>query len=301
MTTPSIESTGLPFDALILASGSLPSMPFAERVAAAAAAGFDAIGLSVWEYERLRRTDCDARAMRAALEQHGLRLAELEVVLGFAAAGDDLLRQPIPGVNYTDRDTEMRFFEMASIFGARHLQAVGTFGSDVVEEGAVEAFASLCDRAAVHGLLVALEFVPGTNIPDAAVASALVKAAGRPNGGLCVDSWHHFRGRNDDDMLRSMPPEQVFMIQLDDGSARPIDDDFVRDTLLNRVPPGQGDFDLVGFLRLLWNHGVQAPISVEVLSGDLAKQPPSDVAERLANATRATVAAAHGTGAEAPS
>jgi sugar phosphate isomerase/epimerase len=230
--------------------------------------------------------------MRKILDEHRMRLAEIEVVLGFAATGADRQRQPIPGVDYTDRETEARMFDMAAAFGARHLQAVGTFGTDVLEEQAAEAFAGLCDRAGEHGLLVALEFVPGTNVPDAGAAVALVAAAGRRNGGLCIDAWHHFRGARDDDLLRSVPPEQVVMIQLDDGAARPVHPDFVTDTLLNRLPPGDGEFDLVSFLELLWSRGVQAPVSIEVLSADAAARPATEVAATLATASRQVMAQA---------
>lgn len=292
MSTPPVPRAPLPPEALILANGSIPPVAFEERVAAAADAGFDAIGLSVWEYDRLRGEGYDDDRLRGALDRYGIQVAELEVVLGFAATGLDRLRQPLPGVDYTDRDTEARFFEMAALFGARHLQAVGTFDSEQLEDQAVEAFAALCDRAAAHELLVALEFVPGTNIPDAGIATEIVTAAGRSNGGLCVDSWHHFRGHNDDRLLQAIPPEKVFMIQLDDGTAHPVDPDFVTDTLLHRLPPGAGDFDLSGFLTILWSHGVQAPISVEVLSAELAQQPPGETAHTLAKATRNVITAA---------
>jgi sugar phosphate isomerase/epimerase len=185
---------------------------------------------------------------------------------------------------------------MATLFCARHLQAVGTFNSEQLEDQAVDAFAALCDRAAAYELLVALEFVPGTNIPDAGTATEIVTAAGRTNGGLCVDSWHHFRGHNDDRLLRAIPPEKVFMIQLDDGAAHPVDPDYVTDTVLHRLPPGDGDFDLPGFLTVLWSHGVQAPISIEVLSAEMAQQPPAETAHALANATRNVVTAARQSG-----
>jgi sugar phosphate isomerase/epimerase len=296
MSTPPVSPAPLPPDALILANGSLPPVAFEERVAAAAGAGFDAIGLSVWEYDRLRGEGYDDNRLRSALNRHGMRVAELEVVLGFAAIGPDRLRQPLPGLDYTDRDTEARFFEMATLFGARHLQTVGTFNSEKLEDQAVEAFAALCDRAAAYELLVALEFVPSTNIPDAGTATEIVTAAGRSNGGLCVDSWHHFRGHNDDRLLRAIPPEKVFMIQLDDGAAHPVDPDFITDTVLHRLPPGDGDFDLPGFLTILWSHGVQAPISVEVLSAELSQEPPDETAQTLAKATRNVVTAARRSG-----
>jgi len=296
MSMPPVPPAPLPPDALILANGSIPPVAFEERVAAAAGAGFDAIGLSVWEYDRLRAEGYDGNRLRTALDRYGMRVAELEVVLGFAATGPDRLRQPLPGLDYTDRDTEARFFEMATLFGARHLQAVGTFNSEQLEDQAVDAFAALCDRAAAYELLVALEFVPGTNIPDAGTATEIVTAAGRSNGGLCVDSWHHFRGHNDDRLLRAIPPEKVFMIQLDDGDAHPVDPDYVADTVLHRLPPGDGDFDLPGFLTVLWSHGVQAPLSIEVLSAEMAQQPPAETAHALAKATRNVVTAARQSG-----
>lgn len=277
---------------LVLANGSIAPVPFEERVSAAAAGGFDGIGLSVWEYTRLRAQGCAVPRMREALDRHGLRLAELEVYIGFSASEEAARSEPIPGVRYTDRQTEAVFFEIADAFGVRHLQAVGTFGTDVLEDDAAEAFAGLCDRAAEHGLLVALEFVPTTNVPDAGVAQRLVAEASRSNGGLCVDSWHHFRGRADDALLRSIRADRVFMVQLDDGARSPQDPDFVTDTLLHRLPPGDGEFDLVHFLRLLREMGVAAPFSVEVLSEDVAGRPATEVARTLGSATRAVLDAA---------
>jgi sugar phosphate isomerase/epimerase len=277
--------------ALILAGGSLGPVPFEERLAAAAAAGFDGIGLSVAEYVRLREQGYEIPQMREALNRHGLRLAELTVFTGFSAPDALVGTAPTPHLRYTDRQTEATFFEMAEAFGARHLQAVGTFGTDVLEADASERLAGLCDRAAEYGLLVALEFVPTTNVPDAGTAQRIVAEAGRPNGGLCVDSWHHFRGRADDALLRAMDPDRVFMIQLDDGPHSPRDPDFIADTVLHRLPPGDGEFDLTHFLRLLQGMGVQAPISVEVLSADLRARPAAEVAMLLGDATRSLITA----------
>jgi len=277
--------------ALILAGGSLGPVPFDERVAAAAAGGFDGIGLSVAEYVRLRDQGYEVAQMREALDRHGLHLAELTVFVGFSAPDALVGTAPTSHLRYTDRQTEATFFEMAEAFGARHLQAVGTFGTDVLEEDAAERFAGLCDRAAGFGLLVALEFVPTTNVPDAGTAQRVVATAGRPNGGLCVDSWHHFRGRADDDLLRAMEPDRAFMIQLADGTRDPQDPDVITDTVLHRLAPGDGEFDLTAFLRLLWGMGVQAPISVEVLSADLRARPATEVATLLGDATRRLITA----------
>jgi len=59
-----------------------------------------------------------------------------------------------------------------------------------------------------------------------------------------------------------------------------------------RSAPGQGDFDLDGFLRALLATGTTAPVSVEVLSDQNDQLPPATVAGALAIATRRVLQAA---------
>lgn len=273
-------------DSLVLANGSLLREPFDRLVEAAAGAGFDGIGLSLGRYGELQSGGWTDTAMRALLDGHGLRLVELEVLRGYfsACAAAD------PATVARRHAAERTLFGVAERFGVRHVQAIGSF-SDPLGPDAAEAFAGLCDRAAEHGVLVALEFIPTSNIPDAGVATAIVTEAGRPNGGLCVDSWHHFRGPGDEGLLRAMPPGKVFVVQIDDGPGEPVSSDFIADTLHHRCVPGEGEFDLPRFLGLLRSIGVDAPISVEVMSDALLGLPAPDVAARLAAGTRAVLAA----------
>ena len=60
--------------------------------------------------------------------------------------------------------------------------------------------------------------------------------------------------------------------------------------------PGQGDFDLDGFLRALLATGTTAPVSVEVLSDHNDQLPPATVARTLATATRSVLLAAGASG-----
>ncbi len=77
----------------------------------------------------------------------------------------------------------------------------------------------------------------------------------RPNAGYCVDIWHHTRGANDMAMITALEPDRVFSIQMNDGALVPAIDDYKTDCLANRVPPGDGEFDCVGFIRTLVRHG----------------------------------------------
>jgi sugar phosphate isomerase/epimerase len=276
---------------LTLASYCLVGVSFEERVASAAAAGFEAIGLSVGEYNSAQDTGLTDADMRAILAQYGLSVAEFEAVVGIAVRGP--ARPTAAGCPAPTSEEELHhMFRAGEALGAGRLQILGTFGTDALEPDVVERFAALCDRAAGHGLALAIEFLPGTNIPDVAVAAAIARDAGRRNGGLCVDSWHYFRGNPDDQALRRLPPELITVVQLDDGPLAAAEPDYLDDTRNNRVLPGEGEFDLVAFLRSLSRDSVVAPISVEILSADLRALGAAEAAASIYQATVATLARA---------
>jgi sugar phosphate isomerase/epimerase len=292
MTAPAARLAALPGyanlgpDDLILSHFSLGrARPFEERVAAAAGAGFAAMGLYVREYQRLRTEGATDADLRAVLDTHGMRVVEIEALRGWAATG------PEREAYLAD---ERAVFAMSDALGpGHHVQVIGPY-TGTLDDGA-EAFAGVCDRAAEHGLCAAIEFLPEmSNIPDADTAMDIVARAGRANGGICLDTWHHVRGANDDDMLRRVPPERIFAVQIDDGPRRRVDADYYTDCTRYREVPGEGEFDLVGFLQLLADMGVRVPLSVEVISTALLEQPAGEIARRLYDGTRALMAAARG-------
>jgi sugar phosphate isomerase/epimerase len=260
---------------------------FDERLAAAAAAGFLGIGLYAPEYQRLRQEEGrSAKDIRTQLEDHGLVVAEIEALRGWSSP---------PGTASADcLAFEEVAYEMADELGCRYLQAVGPYEGTLSE--AAEGFGALCDRAGAHGLLVGVEFLPFTNVRTAADAKALIDAADRPNGGCCVDIWHHKRGADDEQQIRDLTAERIMNVQMDDGPLTPTIDDYREDCLTYRVPPGEGDFDCVGFVRLLDDIGVQCPIAVEVCSAELWAAPAEEAARRAAEGMRAVLAEAGVTG-----
>jgi sugar phosphate isomerase/epimerase len=136
---------------------------------------------------------------------------------------------------------------------------------------------------------VSLEAMPFTNIADLGIGLDIVQRAGRTNGGLCIDTWHHFRGADDIDLLRAVPVDRIISVQLNDGTSAPELDDYLADTITNRRVPGEGEFDLRSIIDELERKGLRAPLSVEVLSAELAALDPELVARRLGDATRALV------------
>ena len=128
----------------------------------------------------------------------------------------------------------------------------------------------------------------------ATAAWRLVETAGRDNGGLCVDSWHHERSGEGAAALAAIPADRVLGVQFDDGPAHQIDPDYRADCMKHRLVPGEGTFDLVGFVRTLDAMGVTAAYAIEVISLDLDELPVDDAVRRMAEGTRAVLSQARG-------
>jgi sugar phosphate isomerase/epimerase len=108
--------------------------------------------------------------------------------------------------------------------------------------------------------------------------------ADRPNGGLNVDTWHCARTGTAADDLRALPGERVLAIQLDDGPLLP-EENLIDATLHDRVLPGEGEFDLAGYLGALRDIGVRCPVGVEVFSDSLHASGPRAAARAAADAS----------------
>ncbi len=275
----SARSSGSAFDPLVLSVMTAPDAGFEARVEAAAAAGYRGIGLRPGDRRRAHdagHSDADLRAMLAA---HALEVVEIDVLVGWGA--DDVAVAKAQG-------HEPRIYELVDALGGRHLTVTGDLEGP--DDLVVERFAGLCDRAAEHGLSVALEFLPWTEVPDAGRAWSIVEAAGRANGGVLIDAWHHFRGADDESLLRAVPADRILAVQFDDG--RLSDGPPTEAETFERALPGEGEFDLVRFLRLLADHGVVAPLCVEVISTEMRTAPTAEAARRSAETTRDVLARA---------
>jgi sugar phosphate isomerase/epimerase len=270
---------------LVCCSGTLPrETPFRDRLAAAAAAGFR--GISLWgrDVQAARHDGLSDPELRSMLDDHGLEVAELDPAWWWLPGAADVHIppevDPLDVFRYAERD----LFAMADAVGARSINAVDVFGGDWSVEDAAEAFAGLCARAAEHGLLVHLEWLAWSRIPDLATARRVVELAGAPNGGLNVDAWHLSRAGTTLEELGRVPGSMVLAVQLDDGPARP-EPDLMHATLHDRMLPGDGEFDLAGLLGVLGEIGSTAPIGVEVFSDGLHATGADRAARQAATAT----------------
>jgi sugar phosphate isomerase/epimerase len=255
---------------------------FEERVRAAAESGCAAIGLRAGAYEAALAAGATEADLRAILAAHGVAVAEYEVLRHWASGGEE--------AEARSRQAEGRIFAMADALGGRHVIVVAEQLTDPPEVVA-QRLAGLAERAAAHGLVVALEFLPWTDVPDAATAWELVRLADHPNAGILVDSWHLYRGAADYEQLRAMPPERIVALHIDDAEAAVVGTVY-EDTLHRRRLPGDGSFPLVEYVRVLDELGVTAPFGIEIISDELAEVPARDAARLAVEATRRVLATA---------
>ncbi len=244
---------------VVLAHFSIRNATFVERAAAAHDAGFDGFGMYVGDWSLQRTAGRSDDELLAILAEHGTRVAEIEAL-------------PIFGDAHLDT-----FVHLVATYRPDRIQTIPPFAGAVDRAAAGEWLAKVADRIAPFGCSLAIEFLPFTDVGDAAAAAELVDRAGRPNVGLCVDSWHEFRGEGLLS-LAGLDPALVFSIQLNDGPLDPVLDDYVQDCLHHREPPGDGEFDLRAFMELLPS---DAPVSVEVPDDDLDLRSPGDAAALL--------------------
>jgi sugar phosphate isomerase/epimerase len=268
-------------DSLVLCAGTIPRATFRERIAAARAGGFDGVSLRLGDHARARAEGLSDAEMRALLAGAGLAVAEVEALTAWR-----------PGVTPARPEhAEARVLDVAQALRARSISVVEGPGAPLPVEPAAEAFAALCDRAAARGLLVHIEFWPGSGL-DLGTAASVVATADRPNGGLLLDVWHLARTRDGTALLETIPGGRIGALQISDSPAvHEGEADYLAAALTRRLVPGDGALDLAALLRLLAARGCVAPVGVEVCSDRLAMGPPERVARLVGSAMRTLLTA----------
>jgi len=281
---------------LCLCCGTIAEASFADLVEAAAAGGFRSISIWPHHYQRARSDGLCDRDMKLMLEDNGLVVTELDCLMDWLPGGhssragapapeDPVMQAASLSVN------EDFFYHIADTLGGRHLNAIRCSRRPMETEAVAEAFAALCDRAAQHGLMVSLEFLPWSGVPDIASALGIARLADRRNGGVMLDTWHHFRSGGGAAGLLGVPGDCIVAVQLNDAAAEPAPD-LVNESLHGRLLPGQGAIDLVAVVRALDAIGCHAPMGVEVFSDELNRLRPVEAARLAGQAARDVLTAA---------
>ncbi len=259
-----------------LCSGTVATAGYRELLQAAADAGFD--GLSLWRshYESAVSAGLSLQDMAAMSLDCGLRITEIDALLTL-----------IPGSKYVKPEPDMVkynpefYLDVASALGARSINVVQMYGTELPVDEAAGLFAEFCTRAKAYDLLVTLEFFPPSGIPNLQQAINIVTAAGQDNGGVNFDTWHFHRSGGQIADIEAMPKGIVTNIQISDAALQPWPD-VTDETLNRRLMPGEGCIDLSGIIRALWQADCKLPLSIEVFNETYKSLPVSDVVQTQA-------------------
>jgi sugar phosphate isomerase/epimerase len=251
---------------IALAPTSLPNTPPLEFIAAAAAAGYDSIGL------RLHRSPAYPnwfpivgnvplmRDVKQALADSGLRL--LDIFTFYLQPSIDL-------------DVMTAAMAFGAELGARYAQLIG---DDPDWARMTDNYRRFCEIAATFDLIAAIEAPVNSRVVNSVpLARQLVAAADRPNAALVLDPLQFFR--SSDGVAELAHDAQIFAYtQFNDGPLSGA-----------RMEPGTGEVPLREYLDAL-PPGV--PISVEWSAPAGADVSAAEWAARALATTRRFLAAA---------
>jgi sugar phosphate isomerase/epimerase len=175
------------------------------------------------------------RQVRTLLRSEGVRVNEVEFI------------QITPDI---DIHAYTHMLETGAELGATCLTVAG---EDPDFARMTANFAALCDLAAPFGIRVDIEFMVWRVVATVQQATKLVSDAGRPNGGVLMDSLHLARSGGVPADMRATPASMVRAAQICDGPAAspPNVDAIIAEARENRLPPGEGELPLIDFLRAL--------------------------------------------------
>jgi sugar phosphate isomerase/epimerase len=266
-------------DAYPGAPSEVSRFPIEDRLEVAAETGFTGIGLLHADLLAIERTT-PLTKLAPRLQELGLRHVEVECLINWFATGE-----PREASNRQRTD----LLRAAEALGARHIKVNGDLqGVEWPMETLAEEFGRLCRQAAEVGAMVAIEFMPFSGIPDAQSALEVVTAAGEPNGKLLVDIWHVARAGTPLDQIAQLPADVIAHVEIDDARAEP-EGGMWNDTIHNRLLPGEGELEVVGFLSAIRATGYGGPVGVEVISKTHRLLPLREAAEASYRAATAAL------------
>ncbi|HUI63084.1 MAG TPA: sugar phosphate isomerase/epimerase [Steroidobacteraceae bacterium] len=257
---------------------------FRLRVQSAARAGFTAMGFWHADLAETRRK-YRFEEMKRILDDNGITAIEVEWLLDWFCTDER---------RAASDETRRLLLDAAEALGARHIK-IGDLGNDCADVPRLsEEFGRLCAQAAERGTNVLFELLPAqfSRAPSLDQVIAICRGSGAKNGGIMLDILHLQRTATPPaDIVRKIGRDIPLGVEINDGVlATPV---HFQDSVVNkRLLPGDGEFDIEGFLHAVWTQGFDGPIGVEVLNEYIRKWPLDTAATESFAKTRRVVDAA---------
>lgn len=244
-----------------------------DRCAEAARAGLR--GLGIWHSDLEHQLQTRGLAdIRRIFDDHGLAHLEVEF------SNDWFCDPGTPERAASDANRRL-LFDAAAELRANHIKMGNIPGRPCPKDKLAERFAEFCaDAAEHHDSPIMYELMPfDPNITSLDDVITLVRDAGAPNGGIALDFWHLGKlGIRAADLHR-IPAGTPLYVEMNDGQIANMDDP-VEETTQYRKLPGEGEFDVRGYVAELRAWGYDGPWGVEVLSKWLRSLPMPEMYER---------------------
>lgn len=232
-----------------------------EKLAAAAAAGFD--GIELFEPD-LIASPLAPEEVRRRLEDLGLVLELYQPVRDFEAVRPDQFQRNLRRV--------VSKLDLMQRLGAPMALVCSNVSPHALDDDdlAAEQLHAIATQARERGLKIAYEALAwGTRVNDYPHSWRIVQRADHPSLGLCLDSFHILAHGTRLDEIAAIPHDKLFIVQLSDAPKLRMDE--LQWSRHFRCFPGQGAFDLVSFVDRVLAAGYEGPLSLEVFN-DIFRQ-----------------------------
>ncbi|PWU27610.1 4-hydroxyphenylpyruvate dioxygenase [Pseudomonas sp. RW407] len=244
--------------ATVSLSGTLP-----EKLDAIAAAGFD--GVEIFENDLLYY-DGSPRDVRQMCADLGLAITLFQPFRDFEGCRRDRLGRNL--------ERAERKFDLMQELGTDLVLVCSNTAADSLGERdiLVDDLRELAERAGKRGLRIGYEALAwGRHVNTWQQVWDLVKAADHPALGVLLDSFHTLSIKGDPRGIADIPGEKIFFVQMADAPILAMD--VLEWSRHFRCFPGQGEFDLAGFLAPILRSGYKGPLSLEIFNDGFRAAP----------------------------
>ncbi len=249
--------------ATVSLSGSLE-----QKLGAAARAGFHAV--EIFEPD-LVASPLGPAAIRGLAEELGLAIPMYQPFRDFEGVGAEQFERNMRRARHK--------FEVMRELGATTLLVCSNVAPGAIDDPELSAaqLHRLAEEAAEHDIRIAYEALAwGTHVSDYRDAWRIVEMADHPSLGTCLDSFHILSRGSDPAGIAEIPGEKIFFLQLADAPAMSMD--VLQWSRHYRCFPGQGGFDLAGFMGHVAAAGYRGPWSLEVFNDVFRQADPDRIA-----------------------
>jgi len=244
--------------ATVSLSGTLP-----EKLEAIAAAGFD--GVEIFENDLLYY-GASPREVRKLAADLGLAITLFQPFRDFEGCRRDRLQRNL--------DRAERKFDLMQELGTDLVLVCSNVAGDSLGDRQIlgDDLRLLAERAGARNLRIGYEALAwGRHVNTWQQVWEIVKAGDHPNLGMILDSFHTLSLKGDPSAIAEVPGEKIFFVQMADAPILAMD--VLEWSRHFRCFPGQGEFDLPGFLAPILKSGYRGPLSLEIFNDGFRAAP----------------------------